>query len=184
MQTAINSPGSFLASFFSSDGIEPGLKLITGPRGAGKTQTCLELSRHARSLGLHVGGLVSPAVFENGKKTGIDLIELSMGERRPLAYLRGNAQGDIRTSDWQLLAQTLEWGNSVLERSANYQVLILDELGPLEFEHGVGFVAAFDLIEAKRDLPVFVTIRPSLLAAAQSRWSWAQVFDISHGVVS
>lgn len=181
MLTDIHPSGSLLAGFVSSNGIKPGLTLVTGPRGSGKTSWCMELIEQARSFGLRPGGLISPAVFENGQKTGIDLLDLTTGERRRLAYRRGNAIGDLWTSDWQLVAGTLEWGNSVLERLKTCDLFILDEVGPFEFDHGVGFVKGLEIITSRKNIPSFVTIRPSLLPIAQLHWPWAQVVDISMG---
>lgn len=179
MLTDIYPSGSLLADFVSSNGIKPGLVLITGPRGSGKTSWCMELIGRARSFGLRPGGLISPAVFENEQKTGIDLLDLTTGERRRLAYRRGNAVGDMWTSDWQLVAETLEWGNSVLERLKICDLFILDEVGSFEFDHGVGFVKGLEIIASQKNIPSFITVRPSLLPIARLRWSWAQVLDVS-----
>ena len=179
MLTDIHPSGSLLAGFVSSNGIKPGLTLVTGPRGSGKTSWCMELIEQARPFGLHPGGLISPAVFENGQKTGIDLLDLTTEERRRLAYRRGNAIGDLWTSDWQLVAETLEWGNSILERLKTCDLFILDEVGPFEFDHGVGFVKGLEIIASQKNIPSFITVRPSLLSVAQLRWPWAQVLDVS-----
>lgn len=179
MLTDIHPSGSLLAGFVSSNGIKPGLTLVTGPRGSGKTSWCMELIEQARSFGLRPGGLISPAVFENGQKTGIDLLDLTTGERRHLAYRRGNAIGDLWTSDWQLVAETLEWGNSVLERLKVYDLFVLDEVGPLEFDHGVGFIQGLEIVASRKNIPSFITVRPSLLPIAQLYWPWAQVLDVS-----
>ncbi len=178
MQMSSRSSGSLLASFISVNDIKPGLTLVTGPRGSGKTRWCMELIEHARSLGMRPGGLISPAVFENGQKVGIDLLDLMTGEHRRLAYRRGDSGGDLWTSDWQLVAETLEWGNAILEKIEVSDLLILDEIGPLEFDHGVGLSAGLTIIESRPDIPMFVTIRPSLLPIAQLRWTWAQQINV------
>ena len=179
MQTDVNPSDSLLAGFISLEEIKPGLTLITGPRGSGKTQWCVKVFDQASSLGLRVGGFSSPSVFENGKKIGIHLVDLSSGERRPLAYRRGSRRGDLLTTDWQMDVETLEWGNSVLEKAVDCDLFILDELGPLEFNHGVGLTAGFGIIEKQRNLPVFVSVRPSLLPEALLRWYWAGVLNVS-----
>jgi len=179
--TDIHPSDSLLAGFVSSNEIKPGLTLVTGPRGSGKTSWCVKLIERAHSFGLRPGGLISPAVFENGQKVGIDLLDLTTRECRHLAYRRGNAIGDLWTSDWQLVAGTLEWGNSVLERLMECDLFILDEVGPFEFDHGVGFVKGLEIIDSRKNIPSFVTIRPSLLPIAQLHWPWAQVVDISMG---
>lgn len=178
MQMLMHSPDSPLASLVSSNEVKPGLTLITGPRGSGKTRWCMSLSDHAAAAGIRVGGLVSPSVFENGRKVGIDLVDLKSGDRRHLAYSKGSGRGDLLTTDWQLDVETLTWGNSILERTENCDFFILDELGPLEFNHDVGLIAGLEIIETRRDLPIFATVRPSLISGARLRWYWAEVWEI------
>ena len=179
MQISENSPVSVLASFFSLNKNKPGLVLVTGMRGAGKTRWCMDLIEHARAFDLKLYGLISPAVFENDQKVGIDLLDLNSGERRRLAYRSGDTGGDLRTTDWQMVAETLEWGNSILENIHSCDLFILDEIGPLEFEHGIGLIAGLDIIDSRKRFPSIVIVRPSLLALADKRWPWAQVLDIS-----
>jgi nucleoside-triphosphatase THEP1 len=174
-----NSPVSVLASFFSSNENKPELVLVTGMRGAGKTRWCAELIEQSRTLDLKICGLISPAVFKAGQKVGIDLLDLSSGERRRLAYRAGDVGGDLRTTDWQMVAETLEWGNTILENIKSGDLFILDEIGPLEFEHGIGLIAGLDIIDSRKRFPSIVVVRPSLLSLADKRWPWAQVMDVS-----
>ena len=179
MQMGVHSPGSDLAGFVSLAKIVPGLTLVTGSHGSGKTSWCLAVVRRAYAAGLRLGGLVSPSVFKNGRKVGLELLDLATGERRLLACRRGNAFGDLWTTNWQLVAETLEWGNSVLERLRVCDLFLLDEIGPLEFDHGVGFVAGLDWISLRKNIPTMVTVRPSLVPIARLRWPWATVLDLS-----
>ncbi len=179
MQMSKNSPVSILASFSFLNENKPELILVTGMKGAGKTSWCMDLIEHARALDLKLCGLISPAVFEAGQKVGIDLLDLHSGERRNLAYRTGNANGDLRTTDWQMVAETLEWGNAILENINSCDLFILDEVGPLEFEHGIGLIAGLDIIDSHKKIPAVVVVRPSLLALADKRWPWAQVMDVS-----
>jgi nucleoside-triphosphatase len=174
-----NSPGALPASFIFPKDFQPGLTLVTGPRGIGKTRWCIALADHTRALGLDVRGLVSPAVMKAGQKIGIDLLDLASGERRRLAYRKGEADGDIATTDWQMVSETLHWGSAILEGIHSCDLFILDELGPLEFEQGVGLVAGLNFVDTHRDLPCFVVIRPSLLSIALQRWPWAITLDLA-----
>lgn len=179
MQLSKNSPGALLASLISPNKNKPKLLLITGPRGTGKTLWCLDLVGRAHARGLNLCGLVSPSVFINNKKIGIGLKDLQTGEQRRLAYRKGDEDGDIQTQDWQMVAETLEWGNSVLERVEPCDLFILDEVGPFELEHGIGLVAGLDIIDTAKDFPCVVVIRPSLIEKALTRWSWAEVIDLA-----
>lgn len=179
MQLSQNSPGALLASLISPNHHKPRLLLVTGPRGAGKSIWCKDLAWRAYARGLTLRGLVSPAIFEGGQKTGIALKDLETGEQRQLAHRKGTDDGDIQTQDWQMVAETLEWGNSILEKIKTCDLFILDEVGPFEFEHGIGFVAGLELVDRARDFPCVIVIRPSLIEKARARWTWAEVLDLS-----
>ena len=101
------------------------------------------------------------------------------GVVRRLAHRKGTAEGDLQTQDWQLVAETLEWGNSILEHIKTCDLFILDEIGPFEMEHGVGLVQGLRIIDSAKDFPCVVVIRPSLMEEARDRWHWAGVLDIS-----
>lgn len=137
------------------------------------------LAKHARALGMDVRGLASPAVMDGDQKVGIDLLDLASGARRRLAVRRGEAGGDLLMIDWQMVVETLEWGNALLERIQPCDLFILDELGPLEFQNGVGLTAGLDFVDARRDIPTFVVVRPSLLNVARQRWPWSMTLDLS-----
>lgn len=179
MQISENSPVSILASLLFLNENKPELVLVTGIKGSGKTSWCMDLIEHARTLDLKLCGLISPAVFEDGQKVGIDLLDLHSGERRRLACRAGDSGGDLRTTEWQMVAETLEWGNSILENINSFDLFILDELGPLEFEHGMGLMAGLDILDAHKNFPSIVVVRPSLLSLADKRWPWTQVIDVS-----
>ncbi len=179
MQLSKNSPGALLASLISPNNNKPRLLIVTGPRGSGKTLWCMDLVGRAHARGLNLCGLVSPSIFLNDKKIGIGLKDLKTGEQHRLAYRKGNEDGDIQTQDWQMVAETLEWGNSVLELVDRCNLFILDEIGPFEFDHGIGLVAGLDIIDSAKDYPCVVAIRPSLIEKALARWNWAEVIDLA-----
>ena len=57
--------------------------ILSGERGAGKTSTCLRLAKEAKRRGLHPAGVICPARLVNGRKVGIDLMDVRTGERLP-----------------------------------------------------------------------------------------------------
>ncbi len=177
MQVYIDSPDSLLASFES--GNESGrLILVTGPSGSGKTLWCLALAERVKALGFHASGLVSPAVFEGDLKIGIDLLDLGSGSKRHLAARRGVSVKEQITEDWHIDDETLNWGNDILAHSVSSQFLILDELGPLELERGVGLTTGIDLIAARSYRLACVAVRPSLLGIAKTRWPWGEILRV------
>jgi nucleoside-triphosphatase THEP1 len=159
------------------------LVLVTGESGSGKTRWCQELVQQARLEGISPLGVISPAVFVDNNKVGIDLLEIHTGERRHLAYRRSDAKTNgscgPHTGDWQFDAEVLNWANQILDNPGTGNLLILDELGPLEFLENQGFINGLKLVDEQRYHVACVTVRPLLLATAQDRWPWSVVLDIS-----
>jgi nucleoside-triphosphatase len=155
------------------------LLLLTGPRGSGKSTWCDRIASHTREMGLNPGGLLSPAIFHNGKKIGIDLLDIATRDRRQLTRKCAQSSQGIRLGDWCFDPNTLDWGNQILTALKDHDLLLLDELGPLEFEKGLGLMKGLQLIDEKAFHQAVVVIRPELLKASQNRWPDAEVVDIS-----
>jgi hypothetical protein len=180
-------PGEILARLTSKKESFAGLVFITGKSGAGKTAWCQELIHRSQAAGLNPVGLVSPAVFQSRSKVGIDLVEIRTGERRRLAVKRELTtaidQAWPATKGWRFEPQTLDWGNHILNRLQNPDLLILDELGPLELLENAGLIAGLKLIDEWRYRMACVVIRPTLLPTAQERWPWGVTMNVV-GVLS
>lgn len=178
----INSPVSLLASFLSQAESASELVLVTGDSGAGKTAWCQDFCRQARAAGLAPLGVLSPAVFESGEKTGIDLLAIHTGERRRLAIRRdengGKPPDAPATSSWTFDPLVLAWGNRLLGKLPDGDLLVLDELGPLEFTKNTGLTAGLALIDSRRSRLNCVVVRPALLHIASARWPWARTLDV------
>lgn len=168
-------PGSPLARIFKDSEQSPRLLLITGLSGAGKSIWCTRLARHARDQGFSVKGILSPAVFKDGQKVAIDMINVATGERRRLANLRNRTPARLMTTQWQFDPDVIAWGNEVLSADPTCDLLIVDELGPLEFVRREGLMEGLRLIDERRYKVACVAVRPSLLQEAQQRWPSAQV---------
>lgn len=172
-------PESILGNYFLSFGNRPQLYLITGESGDGKTTACQHLIRYARLGGYQVAGLISPAVMQSGRKTAIDLTDISSGETRRLAWKKERAGSedhkDFSDLGWEFDPAVLSWGNQILDGLPTCQILILDEIGPLEFKKQSGFTAGLRLLDEKRYQIAFVVVRLACLQTALERWPWAQV---------
>jgi nucleoside-triphosphatase THEP1 len=177
VQVFIDSPDSLLASLLSTK--ETGkLILVSGQSGSGKTHWCLELAEHAKAQGISAVGLVSPGVIEAGNKIGIELVDVASGSRQRLAIRRGKSGKGQFTLDWDFNDEAINWGNSILRQLITCQLLILDEIGPLELQRGGGLVKSIGLITARQYGLACVAIRPSLLEIAQALWPWGLVSHV------
>lgn len=157
----------------------PQLYILTGESGAGKTSACQRLIRQARRRACPAAGLFSPPVYQAGEKTAIDLTAVTTGETRRLAQKRPRptAQDGMRYAGlgWDFDPQVIAWGNQVLDELPAAPLLILDELGPLEFRQGAGFTAGLRLLDERRHWTACVVIRPACLPEATARWPWGMV---------
>jgi iron complex transport system ATP-binding protein len=172
---SLGEPGAPLDELFQKSRHAPQLVLVTGMSGAGKTTWCARLVEQARKQGLTVRGVLSPAVFEDGRKTGIDMVNLESGERRRLATLRDGRSGKLTTPQWQFDTEVMAEGDRILREAAEGDLLIIDELGPLEFGRGEGLMEGLRLLDERRYKVACVVVRSSLLPTAQQRWPHAQV---------
>jgi nucleoside-triphosphatase THEP1 len=87
-------------------------------------------------------------------------------------------QESISIGRWVFDPGTLDWANRVLAAAPPCDLLIVDELGPLELTRGEGLKAAFEVIPQGRYQLAVAVIRPELVAAARSHWRWGQVLPI------
>jgi nucleoside-triphosphatase THEP1 len=154
--------------------------IITGERGAGKTTVCQALVEMAKQQSLRVEGVISPVIFSNGVKTGIQVENAATGERRMLACLNGdNSQCELQTSHWAFDPDATLWGSQILEHSGDCDMLIVDELGPLELEQQRGWVEGISALNRMKYRMGVVVIRPELIEKAKKLWPDAEVFTVS-----
>ncbi|OQY28012.1 MAG: hypothetical protein B6244_08710 [Candidatus Cloacimonetes bacterium 4572_55] len=113
------------------------LHLLTDEIDSGKT-TCIRRWLHEwRKNRIDIFGVVSESVIENGVKVGYDLLDIRTGERR------GLIRSQRFQENWQLgrfhfdrrgFARLIE---GLLSQRGD--LLILDEIGPLELRRKQGF---------------------------------------------
>lgn len=150
--------------------------VLSGDIGAGKTTWCARLATHVRAQRLHVAGLLSLGVFDAGEKIAIDLLDLSSGEQRRLAVRRSTPDPHSMTRNWQFEPATLAWGDAVLGALNACDLLIIDELGPLELLHNQGWQNAFLLLKKRQYRVACVVVRRALAPIFCERFPVAQTF--------
>ena len=146
------------------------LQIITGVRGVGKSTYCQRKITEARREGKKVAGLLSTAQFRNKEKVGIEIEDVCTGERRSLASTIPGSSNDIRLGPWFFNTRTIAWGNEVLEKISFCDLLVVDEIGILEFDQAQGFTSAFKILDKGEYILAIVVIRPEYLERAKDRW--------------
>jgi len=153
--------------------------LITGGRGTGKSTLCKHVIESAKSKGWQAGGLLSLARLECGEKVGIDVINVATGVSYPLAWKNQGQAAELSTHAWVFDPERMAWGNQVFQEVLPCDLLIVDELGPLEFMRNQGWLNALPVIESKKYKLALVVIRPELIDVACERWQTAEVYQIN-----
>lgn len=156
--------------------------IITGPCQVGKTRFCSHLIQQAQSQDLQIAGLICPPVYIGQQKTTITIENLKTQQNRNLATARTSETQGLLTERWVFDEDVLAWGNQVLAETEGCDLLLVDELGPLEFNRGLGWQNGLHAIDKGEYQIAVVVIRPALVETAVKRWPQAQVVEIPSGL--
>lgn len=152
--------------------------VLTGGVHSGKTSLLKTFSCRLEKHGRQADGFLSVAVFFRGTLIGYDL--LTLRDKAKLPFLRKTGQNDwIRTGPFYFLPDALAEANRILLDPAPKDVLIVDEIGPLELKGG-GLWPAFAQAVEHPEFSILCVIRKILLndffkTVPQAEWF---VFDI------
>jgi nucleoside-triphosphatase THEP1 len=146
------------------------LFVITGERGAGKSVACARLAGLLRERGVDVGGVITERSEAGSDREAVDV---ATGARRPFgrqgqageAPSAAPAQGveDPLTPSWRYDDDVFRWGNEVFARDGDREVLLVDELGPVELLGGRGWTRPLERLAAGDFQTAVVVCRPGLL---------------------
>jgi hypothetical protein len=104
--------------------------------------------------------------------------DLSGGERRLLARYVSSETVAACEPRWRLSDETLAWGDAVLRRSCPTDLLIVDEVGPVELLHRRGWLAGLEVALRGPFTAAVVVVRPFLVPRFVHAWP-----DAAPGVV-
>lgn len=146
--------------------------LLTGSQHVGKTTACWKALPGLRATGVKIAGFVSPPILNGGgAKTGIEMVDLTTGQRQTFARVAG--PDEMRTVGvYRVLDGATEWARGVLATAltANADWLVIDEIGPLELHRNSGFAFALEPLADPERIPnAIVIVRPELVAELAER---------------
>ncbi len=168
-------PGNMLFDVLSKGHDAPQLLLVTGLKGAGKTTWCTRLADVATGSGMNVKGILSPGIYKGNNKIGIGVQAIATGEMHQLAELRKGEIEGLSTPRWRFHPTSMTWANDVIREADNCELLIIDEIGPLELLQGRGLTSGIERLDNRQYKAACVVIRPSLIPTALQRWPHAKV---------
>jgi nucleoside-triphosphatase THEP1 len=159
--------------------------VLSGPSRAGKTTVCRALIAEAEARGLAVAGvLTDDATAADGSRQQV-AVDLHTGERRLLASAKGAATarttgGDptgaaagalagVPVGGWTFAEDGVAFGRAVLQTclTRSCDLLVVDQIGPLELLEGGGWSVAFELF-ARGDFELaLVVVNPRVIDRAR-----------------
>ncbi|MBI9045059.1 MAG: hypothetical protein JEZ06_11265 [Anaerolineaceae bacterium] len=148
----------------------------------GKT-VCDQLASETLKADRRVSGIVTPVVFENGDKAGIDLVNIQTSECRRLGGNKNNQQICRKVGEmWAFNQIILDCSNEIKEEIKHADILVKDELRSLEHKSESGFQEGIKLLDQKSFHIGIVVIHPELPEPAFESWPQPAVININ-GVI-
>lgn len=136
--------------------------ILTGERGVGKTTACRETVALAKAKGYTCGGILT-LTQPDGE---LDVTDVNSDETHRLT-LPPDVKPAIIQGRFRFAPETIGWGNTVLAQATPCQLLVVDELGPLELERKGGWQKAVDVLRRGNFALALVVIRSELVVKAQ-----------------
>jgi nucleoside-triphosphatase THEP1 len=140
---------------------------LTGEKGIGKSTLCKKIADIVGARGYRCAGILSPALFnKRGERVGFFAFDISTGRSWLLGHmslcLRGPRYGPYRFSmrGFRKAERCIR-----KSRKKGCDILMLDEVGPLEMEMGEGFFPILGPLLNDRAVTLLCVVRPSLLNA-------------------
>ena len=147
--------------------------IISAEKGRGKTSFIREYAARMVERGRSVGGITSPAVFENDQRIGYDLIDLRLSTRRLLARVGGSSDTLPTVGTYSFDTVAVTEGNAAIISAVRdgLDIVAVDEVGPLEFRGG-GWAPGveFALRELRAQQELIIAVRPSLAGSLADRF--------------
>lgn len=141
--------------------------ILSGERGVGKSTVCRRTVALARERGYICGGIITL----HSPDDNLDVLDVQSGDVRRLTLGPESSGPAVIQGRFRFDPRTLSWGNNVLARVAACDLLVVDELGPLEIERDWGWQQAFWVLRSSDFALALVVVRPELIVPAQIRLS-------------
>ena len=145
--------------------------LITGDIQGGKTSYLSELIELLSRRSISVGGFLAPGSFESGKRSGFRLKNIVSGDELAMASTQETATWLKYRRFWfnpDVFTLGKKWIYESLK--ANPDVIVIDEVGPMEHE-GSGWSETLEFLTSS-SVPVQLwSVREKLSGEVMEHWS-------------
>ncbi|NTV82729.1 MAG: DUF2478 domain-containing protein [Bacteroidales bacterium] len=144
--------------------------LVTGDKGEGKSTLLVELVLLFRSKGIQTGGIISPAVMENGIKSGYELINVASSQKIRLSQTK-KVDGMVNVGRFYFFDDGIAFGKNALAAASNQksQIVIIDEIGAWELQ-GQGWAESLNELILHCDMPIILAVNITLVEQVVACW--------------
>jgi nucleoside-triphosphatase len=137
--------------------------ILTGPVQSGKTRFLTGIVSDLPKWNVIVSGFLSPAAFEGGRHIGYDLFIL--GRKKSIPYIRRTGEAEWeRVGPYFFIPAALEEARRCILESRGPDLLIVDEVGPLEIGGG-GVWSALETVLTSASRRCLLVVREVCLGA-------------------
>ena len=105
--------------------------ILTGSVDSGKTTLLKKVTQELKNQKFKIDGFLSEAIIKNQEKIGYDLLELKSAKSIPFIR-RSGLQDWQRIGPFFFIPEGLSWAKKIILRSREAEILVVDEIGPLE----------------------------------------------------
>lgn len=137
------------------------LVIITSEINSGKTQTLEKISNTLKAKKISVGGFLSVADYDKSKKIAYSLKNIATGEEVPLATQR-RFDMNITIGKYFFYEHAFDKANDWLNDTRPFDVIIIDEVGPLEMRGGGFYELLTNLFQDFKGILV-IAVRTEIL---------------------
>lgn len=136
--------------------------VLTGPVHCGKTTFLERATGRWAGRGVGCAGFLGPAVTDADGETGYDLLELPARIRRPYLRRQGPPEAE-RAGPFVFVPAALERARAILRDPGAADLLVVDEVGPLELRGG-GLWPALSEAVRRPEMTTLLVVREDILA--------------------
>ena len=152
--------------------------IVTGPVNSGKTTFLRGVAAELKNQGFRIDGFLSEAVEKNFTGKSYDLFDLRNEISIPFIRRKGRDSWE-KIGPYFFIPDGLKKAKEIILRSKDMDILIVDEIGPLELSGG-GIWPELKRVVWQRNQKYFFTARASILKEIQKLFKKIQMktFDI------
>ncbi len=143
--------------------------VVTGEINSGKSSLFEMLVESERQNGISPTGIIARGIFDNGNKTGFEIIDLSSGKTKPLARINWDIPESFPVGKYIFSQKGFDFACRALLNYEQRGVVFLDEVGPYEL-NGNGYYYCLKQLLDSDISRLYVAVRSSCLEEFKIRF--------------